>query len=152
MKHIIIFDMDYTLSIPKHREHLLPHKLPDYNSFTLCKKISSWKEYFLDCVNDPPIESMVELAKILSDNFNIVIVSARDESARKNTEQWLNNHGINFHSVYLRQIGDVRPAKDIKLEIIKEIETNNKIRLIFDDDIRNTEYLKQHGYLVIRPC
>lgn len=150
-KESIIFDMDYTLSIPKHREHLLPYKMSDYDSYPLCKKISLWKDYFLDCISDPPVESMVELAKILNEKYNIIVVSARDESARKNTEQWLINHGIEFHSVHLRQIGDVRPAKEIKLEIIKNIEKNFSIKLIFDDDIRNADYLKEHGYLVIRP-
>lgn len=149
---IIIMDMDYTLSIPKHREHLLPYKRDDYVKSSLEKKISLWKDYFEGCENDPPIKAMIALVHLLQNHYDIHIVSARDESARLSTEKWLEQHKIEYSGIHLRQIGDVRPAYSVKLEILKSLENaNNEISIIIDDDSRNVIKFEEQNYNVIQP-
>lgn len=137
---IIIVDMDNTLSYAIDRDHKLPYKLKlDYEP-TKEDITRLWNEYFRGCSEDRPIMGMVNLVKMLQENNVIIIVTARDESAKEETMQWLHNHGILYTGLYMRKIGETKPGKEVKREIINKIrDMYGSVDLAFDDDQRNID-------------
>lgn len=144
MKNIIV-DMDNTLSYSKSREYKHPLKLRNDN--TTAEEFSQmWKEYFEGCSNDLPVKGVVKLITTLQETSNIMIVTARDTTAMDETGEWLKKHGINYHSIWMRQKGDTRPASEIKREILKQIEKYyGTVDLAFDDDERNIKMFREEN-------
>ncbi len=64
----------------------------------------------------------------------ILLVSGRNESARKATEKWLNRNLIPYDKLFMRQEGDIRKDEVIKEEIYhKYIEPEYAVLGVFDD-------------------
>lgn len=151
-RKVIFVDMDYTLSIPKHREHKLPHKIPEYSSLEVSDKLDLWKEYFKGCSEDPRNEDIIKIVNILSNTCDIIILTARDYTAYDETKLWLENNNINYSNILMRDVGDQRPAPVVKMEIInnwKSVNPNSVIDLIIDDDERNIKEFEKNGYKTI---
>lgn len=107
--------MDGTLSDCSHRAHLLPN----------------WNDFFADMHKDPVIEQVQDIFKSfayrrsLSSSFceriGLIIVTARPEDYRVQTESWLKNNKIFYDRVYMRKSGDYRKDPEIKKDILDQI-------------------------------
>lgn len=65
---------------------------------------------------------------------SIILVSGRNESAREETEKWLNKNLIPYDKLYMRPDNDTRPDAIVKKEIYSEyIEPEYAILGVFDD-------------------
>lgn len=74
------------------------------------------------------------MQKILSRDFDILIVSGRKEICRKDTEDWLQEKWITYTQLFTRKDGDNRNDAIIKEEIYREhIEPKYVILWAFDD-------------------
>jgi|SRR5579883_852529 len=119
----IIFDVDGTLSDCSHRR-------PFYEAGN--------KKAFFDPENvmkDEPIKEVVRLSQILSyHNFTILVVTARKESDRQITEQWLKQNCVPYDALYMRANNDPRDDAFVKREILDEIRVKYpNIFCVFDD-------------------
>jgi len=85
---------------------------------------------------DDPDYTLVELASMIDHNTNdlIIILSARDEVCRTETEAWLKKHGVTYYALYMRPENDNRKDTIVKEEIYRtHIEGRFNVRAIFDD-------------------
>jgi len=105
----IAFDLDGVLIDSSHRAHHLRRRPPD------------WQAYRAGIADDKPISSMIELANALHEAGQIVLlISSRDAVTRDQTEQWLADHGVKYHQLYMREPGDVRLEYDVKSDMLAD--------------------------------
>jgi predicted kinase len=79
--------------------------------------------------------SVIRMLKTWTDRGEkLIMLSGRDESCRKETEEWLKEKGIHFHKLLMRPTGDFRKDSIIKAEIYeKELKGKYNIIMIYDD-------------------
>ena len=112
-KSAYIFDIDWTLAFKWERD---PYDFSRVHE---------------DKVNEP-------IAYILSvlnaSSYDIIIVSGRWSECRWETEKWLEDNGIIYHSLFMRQEWDNRPDDVVKKEIAEvEILPYYNVKWVFDD-------------------
>jgi predicted kinase len=85
---------------------------------------------------DLPNQPIVDLVKLLSKTFKILIVSGREGTpeCRDATTTWLNNQFIYFSKLFMRPEKDYRKDSTIKKEIFEnEIASEYNVQLVLDD-------------------
>jgi len=138
MRPLYIFDLDGTLALTEHRQHLVRCDKPD------------WPAFFAACVNDEPNLPVIRTLQALrAAGAEIWIWSGRSDEVKAQTVEWLCKHGC-FYSctTYLplsffvaperfrmRKAGDHRDDVAVKSEWLAEIEPPEYARLtaVFDD-------------------
>lgn len=115
----VLCDMDGTLADCEHRVHFLESEQKD------------WVSFFEDMRKDTLRQEVLDIA--MNFNLPIVIVTARPESYRQMTEEWLDRCGIVRAGVLMRKDGDYRPDAIIKLEILDTFLEKSKIECVIDD-------------------
>lgn len=124
MTRCYLFDIDGTLADLTHR---LPH---------IQKKPKDWDAFFAACLDDKPITHVVELARTLSYEEDIVFVSGRSNRVQHQTVRWLSDQGLPVHStrLFMRRDGDHRPDHLVKAELLIAIrEAGWEPIMAFDD-------------------
>lgn len=112
----LIVDLDGTLADVEHRIHHLAGE-PDWNAF------------HADMENDPVIEGVAELVRLLKagapadDPIAVLAVTARHDDPRHEatTRAWLELANVPFDRLYMRRDADARPDVIIKAEILDRI-------------------------------
>lgn len=83
-----------------------------------------------DLVNEP----IAGIVKRYSDFVKILLVSARKEEHRPQTERWLLNHEIPYNALWMRKTEDARKDVLVKQEIYEEhIKGKYNIDFVVDD-------------------
>ena len=113
MKKAVICDLDKTLALFTHRGPFETEKCID------------------DCVNEP-VREVVSL--FYNNDYDIIIVSGRNQKYKDLSVQWLENNNIPFTDIFLRKDDDNRPDQIIKEEIyIENIKNKWNILFVLDD-------------------
>ena len=122
----VIFDIDGTLSDPRHRLHYIKGKHPD------------WESFLASCGHDGPNEYVVTLFKMLvAVGVRIVICTGRPYSYFDRTTEWLRKYGIepcHYHSLLMRQNKDKRHNVEVKAEMLDRIRKQGMQPLFAVDD------------------
>jgi predicted kinase len=98
-----------------------------------------WHRVGEDAVNEPVAEVAAALfdwgrVSELNDEERVIVVSGRDGSCREMTGQWLYDHGITYHELFMREAGDMRKDAVVKAEIFwRDIAPRFNVRGVFDD-------------------
>jgi len=127
-KKVILFDIDGTLANGDHREHL--YKGRDH---------TSWPEFIAASIHDEPHVEIQWLNHIIAkqEDVYIIVLTARSESGRALTEQWLAKHDIVYHEIILKP--EVEAIAMVKDYIFKERVLNDLIAqgltpfMVFED-------------------
>lgn len=138
----IICDLDGTLCDITHRLHYVKNINEDPNF----KK--DWKGFFNGIANDkvrPEIRA--RLIEKYNKGKNIIYVSARPETYRKETEAWLAKHNLTFAwTLIMRGSKDGRPDTEVKRDILNKYFPNKKaISLVIDDRPSVIRMWKEEG-------
>lgn len=129
MKKIVIFDIDNTIANIDHRLHYLAKNPVDFESFSA------------ECVNDTPIEEMVDLLATLSIKYDIYFFTGREKRYKQETLKFilevLDNSSFtysqrNLKKIHMRPDGDLREDTQIKKEMLMGIDST-KIAFALDD-------------------
>lgn len=90
----------------------------------------AWDKVSLDTI-DTAVRNVVNSAR----HFNTVIVlSGRDGSCYADTEKWLNDNGVKFDALFMRETGDSRPDWIIKHELFQQhIAGQYRVDFVLDD-------------------
>lgn len=84
-----------------------------------------------------------------SSGYEIIILTARDDTYREAVEDWLDAHGIDYDLLLMRKGGDTRNDALVKSEIVDEhISGVYDIRMHFDDRNRVVDALRLKGIKV----
>lgn len=120
----IIFDIDGTLADLNGREDFLHQEKPDWKSFN--------ENMDKDLPNTPVVALYRTLYK--SKEYEMILVSGRQERFRKVTETWLAWHEIPFDTLLMRSDDDNRHDSEVKQDILRELQAQGKEILFTVDD------------------
>jgi hypothetical protein len=128
-KDAIIVDIDGTLAVKS-----------DQRDFY------EWDKVDLDLVNYY-VKNLIDVFK--KADYQVVIVSGRDEISRDKTQKWLNDNDISYDNLLMRKHNDFRKDTVVKKEIYSnEIHNTYNVFAIFDDRLSVIEMWNNLGLYV----
>ena len=126
MKPLYIFDLDGTLALTEHRQHILNSDSRD-----------KWKRFFAACVDDKPNTAVIRTMQILAESgADIWIWSGRSDEVLKETTEWLEKNCFGgVFSLSMRVEGDFTPDEILKKSWLDDTSEEDRKRLVavFDD-------------------
>lgn len=144
MKNIIICDIDGTLCTDEHRNHLLAD--PDNRK---------WDEYFDLCHLDPPVQAVIEVLRSFSNyqlgdglpvKYEIHLMTARVDTVKQKTLDWLTLHGVPYDSIRFRP-ADCRVQDNVlKTKWADELGGPDKVLFVLEDRQRVVDAWRSAGY------
>ena len=136
---VFVFDIDGTLSNLKHR---LPH---------IRKSPKDWTTFKALIPFDTPHEDIIWLTQCFKSYGPVILCSARDETNRKETIDWLVKYNVYFDDLYMRAANDYRDDGIIKKELLEDIRSKyGNPFMWFDDRNRVVESLREEGVRVLQ--
>jgi hypothetical protein len=139
-EEIVIFDIDGTLADISERVHHIR------------TKPKNWTAFNAGMAQDKAIHSMVRLCNILYDaGLRIILCSGRNEKNRPETMEWLAEHGVNYHELFLRMDKDYRSDAVVKREILQSMD-KSKILFVVEDRSRVVEMWRAEGLVCLQPA
>ena len=128
----IIFDLDGTLALTEHRQHLVSGEKKD------------WDAFFEACDQDEPCWPVIEVARaLLFVGHRIEIWSGRSDAVASKTLKWISATGILGVHVQMRPAGDFTPDEQLKEKWLLEAE--RKPDMVFDDRAKVVAMWRRHG-------
>lgn len=133
----VVFDLDGTLCDVSNIRHLVLNKRKDFDGFAYMSTFC------------PPIKWVVdELHNVLAGGGVVIIMSARSDKWAELTLEWLEAHDIPFHEIHMRKEGDLRKDREVKEDILAELEERCEITTAYDDNPAIVEMWEDHNI----PC
>lgn len=146
-KQIVVVDLDGTLCNIDHRLHYVNGAKKD------------WKNFNKEIPNDPVnawCSDIINAYEVRHEEFGspcptIVFCSGRDDSNRKNTQNWLDKHLFGGIPLFMRPRDDFRQDSIIK-EIILDFELKPKYDILFaiDDRQQVVDTWRKHGIVCLQ--
>jgi phosphoglycolate phosphatase-like HAD superfamily hydrolase len=116
----VVFDLDGTLALTKHREHFLKSDPKD------------WRGFYAACDMDAPCTPLIETLRALAAaGHRVEIWSGRSDEVWPKTVAWLKKHGLVGFSVRCRNADDHQPDTKLKAAWLDACETPPD--LVFED-------------------
>lgn len=139
---VVWSDLDGTLCDVSHRRH-----------FVRCEdgQRKDWKGFFDAMVDDTVNESVAQTLAKFATSHKIVLCSGRPDNYKRQTEAWLNKHGIYYNDLFMRSRSDQRQDNVVK-EILLDFEvlTRYSIEFCLDDRNQVVKMLRQRGLTVFQ--
>lgn len=131
---IAVFDIDGVVADVRHRLQFVERKPKD------------WSAFFAAAKNDGAHRDGIEMVQKLSVDHEVVYLTGRPKQLRRDTEAWLESHGIGGHRLVMRQGGDRRPAATVKVEFLRKLAKVRTVALVVDDDDAVISAVKAAGF------
>jgi hypothetical protein len=132
-RQLAIVDMDGTLTDCEwRREKFLGDVQATEADYLKPKPKQDWKGFLENCGLDMARLGVLLWVRELQKEYDIVIVSGRNERYFPQTDPWLARHGVHYKRVFLRKDSDHRPDFEVKNDILKHIP-HQRIALAIDD-------------------
>lgn len=136
---IAVIDLDGVLADVRHRLHFLETKPKD------------WDGFFAAIPHDDVLPEGRAVVDKLAGDHEIVYLTGRPESTRRDTEAWLERHELPRAKLIMRRAGDRRPARVTKPALLRRLAAGGRrIAVVVDDDQQVCEALEQAGWPVLR--
>ena len=135
-KENVIFDLDGTLADLTHRLHHIK------------EKPKNWELFHTSCVDDKPKQDVIDMARALyHQNYQIWVLSGRNNTVWWETVAWLGQNGVLFHQLVMREAKDRRDDTIVKLEMTQKhgLIPQNTL-CIFDDRQKVVNMWRQNGF------
>ena len=102
-----------------------------------------WGKVFGDDLNRIVSEHITFHVK---EGRKIIMLSGRDSSCRKETQDWLEFYGLPYDELHMRPAGDFRKDTIIKREIYNnEIKNNYNVLCVYDDRLSVLDMWNKEG-------
>jgi hypothetical protein len=95
-------------------------------------------------VSEDMVDETIRGITDLYNNF-VILVSGRPDSCRDDTEDWLENNGVQYTSLHMRKTGDNRNDTIVKREILDELIKEYYIEFALDDRDRVVKMFRESG-------
>ena len=135
---VVICDLDGTLCDIEHRLHFAK------------SSPKNWKSFFGSIDGDDLREEIWEKVKSVKAK-QIIFVSARPETYRRETELWLSDNDIYNYILIMREAHDKRPDTEVKSDIYEKYLKKLNIIKVFDDRPSVIRMWKEKG-LEVEDC
>jgi phosphoglycolate phosphatase-like HAD superfamily hydrolase len=135
---VIVFDLDGTIANLDHRLHHVRSDKPN------------WNEFYRQADNDSSHGWAVELMRSLSELYTVIIVSARPETYRRETEEWLKKHGVEYSRMFMvRSDRNYSGDAELKRNWLKRFG-KEKILFVVDDRQRVVDMWRSEGLVCLQ--
>lgn len=145
---MIIVDLDGTVS---NCEHRLKH---------IQGENKDWDTFFKECINDTPIEKIVDLVRNITINMGKIslFLTGRSDIARKETKDWISAtfpeflEGVDYHLV-MRPQGNHAPDHELKPKMLEDfLKTfpHLEVDMIFEDRTSVVKKWRELGYTCLQ--
>lgn len=149
----VVCDIDGTIADIKHRLHFV--KPPNTHLHTEgaiegldFKK--DWKSFFEASPSDPVRhDTLGLLANALGTDHEIIFVTARPETYRKQTEEWIQRHVPGYTTIIMRAAHDKRPDTEVKKDIYEQYLKHYHVFYVIDDRPAVIRMWREQGLEVI---
>jgi hypothetical protein len=131
---LAIVDIDGVVADVRHRLHHVEAQPRD------------WDAFFGAAHRDPLHEEGAALVRRLAQDHEVVFLTGRPEWLRADTAEWLERHGMGGHLLLMRRRGDRRPAKAMKLQVVRDLARGRTIGAVVDDDQMVVDTMRRAGY------
>lgn len=121
-RQIAVVDIDGVLADVRHRLHFVRERPKD------------WGGFFAAARHDPPLEEGLETARRLAEAYEVVYLSGRPEHCRQDTLDWFERYGVPEGRLLLRRQGDRRPARLVKVDVLRRLSRDAEVVVLVDDD------------------
>ncbi len=109
----------------------------------------NWGAFFAGAADDPVLSEGEETVRRLAEVYDFVYLSGRPERLRQVTERWFRRHGLPPGSLVLRPADDHRPARFLKVEVLRRLAETRTVVVLVDDDPRVLDEARQAGFDVL---
>jgi len=109
-----------------------------------------WEAFFRAADRDPVHEEGVALVARLAEDHEVVFLTGRPSRLRRPTERWLERQGLGGHRLLMRPADDRRPARVIKLELLRREARGRVVGAVVDDDEQVVATMRQAGYPTVQ--
>lgn len=144
MRPLYIFDIDGTVSIARHRQHILDDRDDSHR----------WCRFYAACDKDLPNTPVIAtMERLRITGADIWFFSGRSEEVRDKTVSWLSDntsfmtHDLDGPMLSMRAEGDYTPDDDLKASWFESMLIDDKRRLVavFDDRDRVVNMWRAKG-------
>ena len=136
---VAIIDLDGVLADVRHRLHFLESKPKD------------WDGFFAGILDDPVLPEGRAVVERLTADHEVVYLTGRPESTRRQTEAWLERHELPRARLIMRRSGDRRPARIAKPALLRKYASRGRtVGVVVDDDLQVCDALEKDGWVVLR--
>ena len=119
---VAVVDIDGVLADVRHR------------LYHLRKRPKDWDAFFAAAPADPVLEEGLAVAHQLSEQHDLVYLSGRPERCRPETLRWLAEAGLPPGELLMRRDGDRRPARQVKVQVLRGLARERTVAILVDDD------------------
>lgn len=131
---LAVFDIDGVLADVSHRLHYLD--------------VHRWERFFAAADADPLLDEGADRLRAAQDSYDVVYLTGRPERNRRLTVDWLAGNDLPTSPLYMRADDDLRPARYVKREVLRELSRTREIVSIIDDDPAVVATLEADGWPV----
>lgn len=138
----IAVDIDGTIADVSHRLHHLQRK--------------DWDTFFKRCIDDGPINWIIQLVSRLQDHYEVVFLTGRPFMVHAHTRAWLAlyfgvNNPLSHADIFMRNNGDHRHDTTVKPELMKKAEKEHgQCDFIIEDRDSMVKKWRELGYNVLQ--
>lgn len=95
----------------------------------------------------PAIWSTVDIVENfwMNHKYDVLIVTARGEQYERTTRDWLHKYSICHTKLFMRPWGDFRPDREVKADILAEIEKEWNVVHAIDDNPKIIDLWRENG-------
>lgn len=108
-----------------------------------------WDAFFAAAPADTVLEQGRHTVTRLAEVYDVVYLSGRPEHCRADTVAWLEKHHLPRGDLLLRRGGDRRPARTMKVEVLRRLAGEQPVAVLVDDDPLVLEAARQAGFDVL---
>ena len=120
---VAVIDIDGVLADVRHRLHHLRGARKD------------WRAFFAEVGADPLMDQGHAAATdAAGQGLGIVYLTGRPERCRAETASWLARHGLPAGTLLMRPERDRRPAREYKVQALRELSREREVAWLLDDD------------------
>lgn len=135
----IVFDIDGTIADTSPRMHLIKPPAGE-------KK--NWGKFFRESAKDKPFQhAQLMYEAMLAVNVPVFFVTARPESNRKITEEWLGDNSFDtYEALYMRPDNERKPDFEVKRDIyLEKLQPKYEIIAAFEDRLHVAKMWREQG-------
>jgi phosphoglycolate phosphatase-like HAD superfamily hydrolase len=133
-KPLAVLDIDGVLADVRHRLHHVE------------ARPKNWAAFFTSATTDPLLPEGAAIAATLERDHEVVYLTGRPESCRRDTVAWLSRHGLPDGIVLMRATDDRRPARQTKLAVLRQLSRRGQVAMVVDDDPTVIEAVTKAGF------
>lgn len=108
-----------------------------------------WDGFFAALSADPVLPEGLAVSRRLAEEHRLVYLSGRPERTRADTEAWLRRHSLPPGRLLLRRDDDRRPARLLKVGVLRRLSREAPVAVLVDDDPQVCAAARAAGFAVL---